>query len=184
MPVRPDTYKRQSPAQTRSRGDPRPPGGRPSRDIHAPDRGLARGRPLLGSRPSASSLRRTQDALRERRLRARTRLPVSQTRPLVSAPRAKPPVREQEPSRRDGSVWLYLVGGLVIAAYFLWVCLQMAAHVQGGDVLLVQVFGFAAACAVAAAVGLGGRGLRSQDPSSVGAKSHPRGSRMAHRSSA
>lgn len=39
-------------------------------------------------------------------------------------------------------------------AYFVWVCLQMAPHAQGGDTLLAGIFGGAAGGALALLLGL------------------------------
>jgi hypothetical protein len=39
-------------------------------------------------------------------------------------------------------------------AYFVWVCLQMAAHAQGGDALLAGIFGGAVAGALVLLAGL------------------------------
>jgi len=91
---------------------------------------------------------------------------------------------EHPPARPTGSgsgtgarVWAYVLVALLLAVYFVWVCVQMAAHVRGGDALLAELaIGISA---VAIALVAGASAGRGRATSRVAGDKRPRP--VAHR---
>jgi len=84
---------------------------------------------------------------------------------------------EHRPDRATGGgagarVWAYVAVAVMLAVYFVWVCVQMAAHVRGGDALLTELL--IGIFAVAIALVAGASGGRRRATSRVARDDGPR----------
>lgn len=88
---------------------------------------------------------------------------------------------EHPPDRATGGgtgarAWAYVLVAVLLAVYFVWVCVQMAAHVRGGDALLAELLIGIVAVAIALVAGASG-GRRGATRRAAGDERRP----VAHR---
>jgi len=100
----------------------------------------------------------------------------------------KPPPDRANGGGTGARVLAYVAVALLLAGYFVWVCVQMAAHVRGGDALLTELLIGIVAVAIALVAGaIGGRGRATSSaaadapPKPVPHRDPPRTRSIVHR---
>jgi hypothetical protein len=89
------------------------------------------------------------EAQRRSVTRGGTRMPGSEPNDNEPPPKTKQPTGQ--PLVRNAPV---VIGVVVMAVYFVWVCLQMAPRTNRGDLLLAVIFGSAAVGTIGGVAGL------------------------------